>query len=295
LMAGLAGLLLSAGSILLVDHLDSSVRTVDEAEKHFGLPVLAAVPEAKAEDIQGTAVMTEDTGGPQAEAFRNLRASLSLLGEEAKRRFFVVTSAIPSEGKTFSSTNLAASLAIQGFRTILVDADLRRPALSANLITKSDRKNEEYRGLSDVLAGVCTPAEAIKETEVQNLWLLPAGRRAPNPGELLSQNAMLKLLEKFLSEYDRVILDTAPVCAVSDALSLAPHAHACVVVVRYGKTPRRAIKRAVTLLQKSGAKLAGLVLNRMPTSRGASYYYYYYGDAYESGGGSKGSKKRRSK
>lgn len=281
LTAALLALAGGAGLVLLIDRMDSSIRTVDEAERELELPVLAAVPEAdlSKQPFGGTA-LTSDPGGSMAEAFRTLRASLSLLGEEDQRRLILVTSAIPSEGKTHTSINLAAAFATQGLRTLLIDADLRRPALSATLIERDVRKGTEFRGLTDVLSNLCTTAEAIRPTLVDNLSLLPSGRRAPNPAELLSQGSVPKLLQQFILDYDRVIVDSAPVNAVSDSLALAPQAHAVCLVLRFGKTPRRAIQRALTLLQKSGARMAGLVMNRMPTSRGAAYYYYYYGDPY---------------
>ena len=280
-IAGLLSLMLGVGLVLLLDRLDSSIRTVDDAERELGFPVLAAVPEADISKIpQGGTCMTEDGGSAPAEAFRTLRASLSLLGEEDQRRLMLVTSAIPSEGKTFTSINLAAAFATQGLRTLLIDADLRRPALSATLITRDVRKEESFRGLTDVLSNLCTLEEAIRPTSVEHLSLLPSGRRAPNPAELLSQASVGKLFQKFIATYDRVIVDSAPVNAVSDSLGLAPQTHAVVLVLRFGKTPRRAIQRALTLLKKSGARMAGLVMNRMPTNRGAAYYYYYYGDPY---------------
>jgi len=278
-LAGLLALAAGLALILLLDRLDSSIRTVDEAESILQQPVLAAVPEGNLEKIpEGAVAMTHDSGSAQAEAFRTLRASLSLLGAEDQRRLILVTSAIPSEGKTFTSTNLSAAFATQGLNTIVIDADLRRPALSATLLDREVRKSGEFRGLTDVLSGLCSIEEAIRPTTVPNLSLLPSGRRAPNPAELLAQINVGQLLESLLKKYDRVVVDSAPVNAVSDTLSLASMAHAVCLVLRFGKTPRRAILRALTLLEKTGARMAGIVMNRMPTSRGASYYYYYYGD-----------------
>lgn len=298
--AGLLALAAAAGLILLIDRLDSSIRTVDEAERELEQPVLAAVPEADLSKLPAGAItMMDDAGSSQAESFRTLRASLSLLGGEDQRRLFLVTSAIPSEGKTFTSINLAAAFASQGLRTLVIDADLRRPALSATLLERDVRKGSEFRGLTDVLSNLCTAEEAVRPTSVNNLWLLPSGRRAPNPAELLTQKSVPLLLERFLTFYDRVIIDSAPVNAVSDSLGLAPMAHATCLVLRFGKTPRRAIQRALTLLQKAGARMAGVVMNRMPTSRGAAYYYYYYGDPYVAdsvyGSESKKDKKRKKK
>jgi capsular exopolysaccharide synthesis family protein len=241
--------------------------------------------------------MTDDANSSQAEAFRTLRASISLLGEEDKRRIILVTSAIPAEGKTFTSTNLAASFATQGYKTILIDADLRRPALSASMLERDVRQNEDFRGLTDVLSGLCPLDEAVRPTKVPNLSLIPSGRRAPNPAELLAQGGVEQLLKDLSTKYDRIILDSAPINAVSDSLAVAPLAHAVCLVLRYGKTPRRATNRALALLKKSGARMAGVIMNRMPSRRGAAYYYYYYGDPYVKDGvyGSDTSKKKRSR
>ena len=293
--AGLIALALAVGLIILIDRLDASIRTVDDAEKQLGLPVLAAVPEGDLSKIPRTGtVMTDAAGSSQAEAFRTLRASLSLLGDESKRRLILVTSAIPSEGKTFTSINLAACLAGQGYRTLLVDADLRRPALSVALMDRDVRKGEEYRGLTDVLSANIKPAEAIRDTSVPNLFLLPAGRKAPNPSELLAQSTLPALMAGLEGQFDRVVFDTAPINAVSDTLGLSSHAHCVILVLRFGRTPKRAVQRALQMLKKAGAKISGLVMNRVPAKRGAAYYYYYYGDPYikDSVYGSANKKKR---
>ncbi len=292
-MVGIGALLLGIGLVLLIDRLDSSIRTVDEAESEFGLPVLAAVPESSLKDIPlGGTVMTDAPDSPQAEAFRNLRASLSLLGDESKRRIILVTSAIPAEGKTFTSMNLAAALASQGLRTLIIDADLRRPALSAAFMQETERKGENYRGLSDVLSGLIDVKEAIRSTSVHGLSFIPSGRRPPNPSELLAQYELPAFLERLLKDFDRIIIDSAPINAVSDSLTIASHTHAVCLVLAFGKTPRKAFQRALNVLGKTSARIAGIVLNRMPASRGAAYYYYYYGEAYNESSNDQ-SKKRR--
>lgn len=293
------GLLLASGLIFLLAWLDSSIRSVDEAERQFGLPVLAAVPEADLLAIpKGGTVMTDAGGTVQAEAFRTLRASLSLIGDESKKRTVLVTSAIPSEGKTFCSINLAAGFAAQGYRTLLIDGDLRRPALSATLLAGDLRKGDQYRGLSDVLTSNSSTAEAIQTLPIENLFIMPSGRRPPNPSELLSQPKFPELLEQLRTQYDRIVLDTAPINAVSDTLGFCQHIDSTILILRAGKTPGRAITRAMQLLQKAGAVISGLVLNRIPKGRGAAYYYYYYGDPYLAdspyGTGSE-KKKRKSK
>lgn len=274
------GLLAGLGVVLGLDRLDSSLRSVDQAEHELGLGALAALPDAgKGKDGSSGLVMLDDGGSSAAEAFRTLRASLSLLGEESTRRLLLVTSAVPAEGKTYTSVNLAIALAKQGYRTLLVDADLRQPQV-ANVLLGKVQKRHELPGLSDVLSGEASLDQSVRPTEIENLFVLIAGRRAPNPAELLAQPHAGRLLQSLPNHFDRVVVDSAPVNAVSDSLALAGHVHAVCLVVRAGKTPRRAVERAVKQLQTTGARIAGFVLNRVPRGRGAAYYYYYYGDTY---------------
>ncbi len=269
------------GLIFLFDRLDSSLRTVDQAEAELELGALAALPDAgKKMEGQAGLVMLGDGGSSAAEAFRTLRASLSLLGEEASRRLLLVTSAVPAEGKTYTSVNLAIALARQGFSTLLIDCDLRRPQVSTILMGGDAAARRDALGMSDLLAGLATVDQTVRPTDVDNLFALTAGRRAPNPAELLAQPKLAALLKEFLSRFDRVVIDSAPVNAVSDTLAVAPHVHAVCLVVRSGKTPRKVVARALKQLQQTGARIAGFVLNRVPTGRSAGYYYYYYGDPY---------------
>lgn len=317
--------LIAVGGVVLLDMFDSSLRSVDEAEKFLHLPALVGIPNhraitaqknhnappgfnhrANSSSVYGSAypgsandpedaldvapqvlaksdranypiAAIEDPASSLAEAYRTLRVSLSMLGPEEERRILLFVSAVPEEGKTYTSLNTAVVFAQQGRRTLLMDADLRRPSLHKALQSHS----EMPIGLTDLFSGNARLNEAIQQTDIDNLFLLPAGRRAPNPAELLSSTDLGKLFEQLLKKFDRIIIDTAPVNAVSDTLVLAPHAHRTILVVRAGKTHRKAVERGCMLLRKSGAKLAGFVLNRLPTGRAASYYYYYYGDKYE--------------
>jgi len=219
----------------------------------------------------------DDPSSSVAEAYRTLRANLAMLGPEEVRRTILFVSAIPEEGKTYTSLNTAVSLAQQGHKTLVVDMDLRRPSLHAALL----EGGEFPRGLTDVFSGNAKLVDVIRPTFVENLSFLPAGTRAPNPAELLGAADLHAVVQELGVRYDRVIFDTAPVNAVSDGLVLAPHVNQTILVVRAGKTPRRVVVRALTLLRKSGARMAGFVLNRLPTGRAAGYYYYYYGDKYE--------------
>lgn len=320
----LGGLLAGLGFVYVSSLMDRSLKTVDQAEAISGLPVLAAVPEVKNKEASENGATEDDEAGsryrlvaeapegPAAESFRNLRASLSLLGPEVDRKIFIFTSASPEEGKSFTSANYALSLAQQGYNVLLIDGDMRRPTLHKIFQpTGSDsriRNRDEPLGIVDYMVGgaelrsviravsssrlePALPLNGSKATPAEGsgpgqLWLLAGGRRAPNPAELLSGNAFPKLLADAREQFDRIIIDSAPILAVSDTLLMAPHVQSVCLVVRAARTPRNAVVRSLAMLETSGARPVGLVLNRLPRRRGAGYYYYYAAHGYGVGEGS---------
>jgi polysaccharide biosynthesis transport protein len=294
-LALVLGVVMGIGTVIGLDLIDSSLRTVDEAESYLGLPALASVPERRDTTLLGhlkTAqrhpiLLFDAPASAEAEAFRSLRTSISLLGKASELRSFLFTSALPSEGKTFVALNFAASFAEQGLETVIIDADLREPRLDQALLTEA-----ENPGLTDLLSGQIGVNEAVKATRHENLSVLPAGRRVPNPAKLLSNREFDRVVESLLQEFDRVVIDTPPVNAVSDSLLLAASAHATCLVVRAGKTPKKAIRRSIQQLHVAEARLAGFVFNRLPIhGRSAGYYYYYYGERYATAGDSRGWKR----
>jgi capsular exopolysaccharide synthesis family protein len=311
----LGGLVIGLAFVFGADTLDRSVRTVDQAEAVLGLPVLAAIPETKDSESKKASsgkgapregakyrLVDEAPGGVIAEGFRNLRAALSLLGPEVDRRLFLFTSALPDEGKSFTSVNYALALAQQGHRVLLIDGDLRRPSVHKIFAKKGDSEGTEV-GVVDYLVGNVELKQAARlvatvESESLNLaksrdpkatagqfFILAGGQMAPNPAELLSGDCFKKLVAAAVKEFDRVVVDSAPILAVSDTLLMIPHAQTTCMVVRAGKSPRNAITRALSLMGAAGVRPAGLVLNRLPRRRGAGYYYYYTSEGYGAGGG----------
>jgi succinoglycan biosynthesis transport protein ExoP len=280
MMIAFVGALMAAGVlILLLDSFDESLRSVDQAEQFLGLPALAIIPEDKRQNSSFIPIQINDVQTTrQAEAFRTVRASLSLLGGESSRRVFLFASALPAEGKSFSSVNTAVAFCVDGLKTIVVEADLRRPSLHKLFPDLADRNTP---GLSDFLAGNETLDTVIRSSPIENLSFLFAGRRSPNPAELLASKSFPLMIDSLLERFDRVICDSAPINAVSDTLTLiAAVQHVC-LVVRPEKTPKKAIARACHLVDKAGGKLAGFLLNRVKFKFGsAGYYYYYYGDKY---------------
>jgi polysaccharide biosynthesis transport protein len=299
----LAGLGLSFG----LHFLDSSIKTVDEAERIVGLPVLASVPRTTfngnlkeevlaalpptivktleksfgfivtaADDLSTTALcLLRDPGSMAAEAFRSLRTALYLAGREQDRQVVLFTSALSAEGKSFCSMNHATALAQQGMRTLLIDADLRSPMLDRVLLA-----GKAVPGLTEVLSGSLQISEVIHPTNVENLYVMPAGSIKPNPAELLASADLAGVFESLRKDFDRIVIDTAPITPVSDTLLLAEHVQAVCLVARAGKTPRKWILRAAKLLTNAGSEPVGLVINQVSSRMAGAYSYYpgKYGD-----------------
>ena len=274
-----AGLALGITLALFFSSLDRSLRTVDQAEDFLGVSVLSAIP--KFSGVQGQErklINSEDAECGEAEAFRTLRTSLSMLGRKEDRRVFLFTSAIPSEGKTFCSLNYGISLAQQGLRTLIIDCDLRRPMVETSLLNN----NQRGFGLTDYLIGQKDFNSIVHPTETENFFYIPAGAHAPNPAELLARTGIDAVIDEALLQFERIIIDSAPIHAVSDTLLILNRVQTLCLVVRSGKTPRNSVHRAVQMLKEAGAPLAGVILNLIPRARGGYGYYYdsYYSYGY---------------
>ena len=270
------------GGIFIViglSALDRSVKTVDQAEETMGLAVLSAIPEIK--DIKkysSVLIAAENAKSAGAEAFRSLRTSLRMLGREEDRRTFLFTSALPEEGKTFCAANYGLCLAQQGWRVLLIDGDLRRPAVERAIVGKESHGP----GVTDYLTGQKKLDEIIRPSNRENFFYISAGTTAPNPAELLAQRNFDLLMDEALLSFDRVIVDSAPIHAVSDTLVMLNRIQTICLVIRACKTPAKSSVRAIQMLQKAHALPAGIVLNRLPRRRGpAGYYDPYYDYSYQ--------------
>jgi polysaccharide biosynthesis transport protein len=262
--------------IILMDYFDDTLRSVDQAEEFLGLPALAVIPEDPRSGNLHTAFESKDSR--QAEAFRNLRAAISLLGnDDEARRVFLITSAVPGEGKSFSSLSLAHSFALNGYRTLLIEGDLRRPTFQNAF---KDLAAHQKVGFTDVLSGNCRADEVAVPTQYENLSVIFAGRSAPHPAELLAGNSLIDVISELKLHFDRIVIDTAPINAVSDTLTMISAVQYVCLIVRPAKTRKSAINRAIHLIAKAKGNLAGFVLNRAKFTVGSGYYYYYYGKKY---------------
>jgi len=274
ILASLLALVLGAVLAVVVDNLDTTLRTPEELESCLNLPNLAVIPQL---ELSGPAASREGPGlvvnqasrPPVIEAFRSLRTSILFSAPGGAPRNLLVTSALPREGKTFVVANLAAVLAQTEPGVVLVDADLRRPTLHRLFGL------EQEPGLSNFLVGE-TSELPIRATAVPQLFLVPAGRVPPNPSELLHSAGMQEFLRRALAGFSRVLLDSPPVLTFTDAAILAAFTEGVLLVVRSGSVPRRAALEARDHLQEVRGALLGTVLNAAPVPRLGTYYEEYH-------------------
>ncbi|OYV06671.1 MAG: hypothetical protein CFE26_05045 [Verrucomicrobiales bacterium VVV1] len=249
------GLILAVGCELA----DGRIRDSAAASRATGTPLLAVVT-AMADGGTSDLVLLSQPGSETSEGFRRLRAALSSAPGQTGPRTILFTSAKSGEGRSFCAMNHAASLAMQGMRTLLLDADMRRPGLS-----RQHLQSQEGRiGLSDYLDGSAEPAKACHPTTLPNLYLLSSGNMQANAAELLSGTRFPALLEEAHRWFDCVVIDSPPVLSTSDALAIARYADRVCLVVRERASERRELRRAADLIRTSGGILAGFVWNEAP-------------------------------
>lgn len=274
------GAALGIGLIMLLGFLDPTVRTVSELEQQIGVPVVSAMPAFKRRDSRaGILELANNSQSKASEAVRTLRTGLTFLGTAEERCTFLVASSVPGEGKSWVASNLAHSFAVQGERTLLIDADMRRPVQWETFGYPKDAK-----GLADQLSLGAPVKDILLRSEAsENLFLMPAGSWSANPAELLAGKGLRPLIEKLSEYFDRIVIDSAPLIPVSDSIPLAKVVQSVVLVARMGKTHRGAIKRAVRILSDNGCHPVGVVANGLPRTRTTGGHGYYYD--YSSSGG----------
>ncbi len=266
----LLGLFLGIGLSYASYFLDDRMKRVEDVEHTLGMPVLAVVPPVLLPmPADRSRVVEKSPFAPAAEAFRSLRASLALRQEWPGCRRLMVTSTTAAEGKSTVACNLAMVLAQSGQRTLLIDADMRRPVMRGMFGIAA------LRGLSDLLSGSGTIEEAVQETTVPGLSVMAAGPLPSNPSELLAAPVMRRLLEDLERRFDRIVMDCPPVFGVSDPISLLPSMHCVIFVLHHGKTGSRAAVRAMNKIREGGASFVGLVFNNVALKLSSGYYYYY--------------------
>jgi succinoglycan biosynthesis transport protein ExoP len=282
LFALATGLGTGLAMIYVLDYFDDRFRSPEELQVQAGLPVLAIVGELPhdSESAGLESVRTfEEPNGSESEAFRTLRTALAFSGEPTTR--LVVTSTEPGDGKTTVLANLAVAFAQSGKRTLLIDADMRRPGLTSLM----DLKGQQ--GLSTILRSELplnsTTAGNVFTTQLDTLDVIPSGPRPVNPAELLHGTRFSELLAWAESVYDQILIDAPPALAVADAAIISRQVDGALLVVRPDKNRRRMVVRATESLGSVGANVMGAVINHVTAETGEDYYGYGYGYQYDGG------------
>jgi succinoglycan biosynthesis transport protein ExoP len=292
-LGGLAiGLLLGLGLVWLREQLDSSLKTPDEIEATLGVTFLGLLPQREGSEPSPTngsgkerkkksrrdvdpnglpeLVVHEHPMSGFAEAARSIRTNLTFMSPDKPFRIVLVTSAAPAEGKTTTACCVAIALAQAGQRVCIVDCDLRRPRLHRIF----DRVGDA--GVTNVLVGDATISEVAKPTLVDNLWCVPAGALPPNPADVLHSARFSKFLKDLGERFDRVIVDSPPLVAVTDSAIVSTVVDGTIVVVRSFRTTRQVAQQGLRSLRDVDARIIGIVLNAVDLRRHEYNYYHYY-------------------
>jgi len=293
LVALALGLTTGIGLAFMLEGLDNTVRTPDQAQAVSSLPSLGMIPLgsrsraelpnrkrlALAPSKEAVELVTlERPKSQMAESYRALRTSLLLTSLGGPPHVILVTSALPGEGKSTTTLNAAIVLAQKGARVLLMDADLRRATLHKTLgMGPRD-------GLSNVLTGNASLQQVIIPSNIlPNLFLLPAGTPPPNPAELLASSQMQELLVQLRGQYDHIVMDTPPTLSVTDPVILSTLADRVVLVIRSGQTTKQALRRARDILLQVNAHVCGVLLNAVDLASPDYYNYYEYQERYSNG------------
>jgi capsular exopolysaccharide synthesis family protein len=296
LLAFLMSFAFGIGLARLLDYMDTTVRTVQDIEKHLRLPVLSLIPSVggwrriapssalqKADGFNPTEelLIRSDMRSPLAETYRQLRTSILLSTAGRAPKTLLVTSSQASEGKTTNAVNVAYTLTQTGAKVLIIDADMRRPRLHSIF------QVENNRGLSTILSSEMSEAEIltiVNQYESTGVYVLPSGPLPPNPSELLSSEAMRRLLTILEGTFTHVVIDSPPITLVTDSVILGSMVDGVLLVVQGDRTSRELVRRSQRLLHEVGARIFGVILNNVNV-KPEDYYYYqsYYSSNYYAG------------
>jgi polysaccharide biosynthesis transport protein len=273
-IALLLGLMVAVGASLLIDQLDKTLKTTDDPERKLGVPLLTTLPLLSRREARRAAsarLFADQPNSVFAEAVRTARTGVLLSALDEPHRVLLVTSSLPGEGKSTLSVNLALAHA-QTQKTLLIDADMRRPS-----IAKALELPPTVKGLSALVAGNAPLQECVHVLEGTQLTVMPSGILPPNPLELISSNRFRERLAELSAQFDIIVIDSPPVELVSDALMLSQMATGVVFVSKAMATPTPVIAKCLERLQRADGRLLGLVMNQFDFKRASRYYGDYSG------------------
>ena len=266
IVGAVIGLLAGIVVAFMCNYFDTSIKTLEDAERSLGLPVLGVIPQ------DAGLLILQGGDSPDAEAYRILRTNIELKKDLYKATVISVVSANAGEGKTTTLSNLAYVFAQAGYSTLMVDADLRRPRLARYAELKSDI------GLSTYLTGGAELKDVVFQTGQANLYMLPSGPIPVDPSGLIGSHRMQALISEVSKRFDIVLVDSPPVLGVSDASLLVSKSDATLLVLQPRKMPIKALVRTKMLVENAGGQIMGLVMNNVDINGDTQYQYYttYY-------------------
>jgi len=280
LLALVVGLTLGIGLAFFLEYLDNTIKLPDEVRDYLKIPYLGPIPayakDGSRDGFSGDLVALHAPKSTASESFRGIRTGVLFSSADKSPQVILVSSSGPGEGKTVCASNLAVTMAQAGTRVVLLDCDMRRPRQH-----KLFNISREV-GVSNVLVGSNTLAEALVADVIPNLDVIPCGPIPPNPSEIIGSNKMKDLIAALRKDYARIIIDSPPVTAVTDSVVLAQAADGVIVVIRAGDTPRQIVLGGIFHLKALNAPILGAILNGVRTGKDSyyyyQYYYYYYGE-----------------
>jgi non-specific protein-tyrosine kinase len=270
-LAASVGLMLAIGAALLLEYLDDTIKSPDDLSASSGLTFLGSIERIRGEDYKDRLITALGPFSPVAEAYRVVRSNVQFIGVDQPSKSLVITSANPGEGKSMMAANLSIIMAQAELRTILVDADMRRPTLHKIFGVPN------LGGLTDLLRSPELELSSfLKNTGIENLQLLTSGPLPPNPAELLGSRRMAQLLQRLEEMAEVIIFDSPPVLAVTDAAVLSKQTGGAILVTRSGSARHGVIRQAVKRLEQVGANTLGAILNQVSRKSSGSYQYVQY-------------------
>ncbi len=274
LLGIIMGLFGGVGMALFLEYLDNTVKTPDDIEERYNIPVLSTISKSKDKDKDLYKLILDEPSSAIAESFKSLRASIMLSSSDSPPKTILVTSMAPKDGKTTIALNLAMAIAGSGSKVLIIDCDLRRPMLHQVFGL------ENKKGLSTFIAGT-SGIKIIREGLPENLSLITSGPIPPNPSELMISKRLKDLVRALKDKFDFVIFDTPPIISVSDTLIMSKIVDASLIVTRFGKTTYEMMNHGLKQMADIEAKVIGTVINAVDEKKSGYYYYHYNKEYYQ--------------
>ena len=272
IIGGLLGLVLSSGIFFVIYYFDRTAKSVEQVEEVLQMPILGSVEETK--NLKEELVVATNPKEIISEQIRTIRTNLQFTSADEKIKTILITSSIPSEGKSFISSNLATAFAQNNKKVLIVDCDMRKGRV--NKIFKISNRI----GLSNLLAYKEDDEENLEDyvfkTKIDNLYVIPRGKVPPNPSELLNSQKTAKLISLLSEIFDYIIFDGPPVNGLSDSLIMSDFVDRTIVVTSLNSAPIELLESTKKMLTNVNAKVAGVIVNKVPRRKNSGKSYYYY-------------------